>query len=614
MRDTNPHRSLSQRPTAYTLAALLVAQGCGDDGGSGNATSEATTSTTGDTTADTTIAADTTAGSSSSSETSSSTSTGDDTTTATTTGGEPNELDDDAIDRIRQAVEQSLGMGLATGCSVAIWRDGEVIYAEGFGTKDEAGNPVTNDTLFQIGSDTKKMAAVTLLQLVDAGELSLDQTVGELLPTLELAASPGHLDALTVDQLLSHQSGLWDYTPWIDGPDDGELSTMAYGRFAMNEFAMMPPGIGWSYSNPNFSLAGLLVEELGGQSWADVVIDDVALPLGLTHTYARRDDVLAAATDIASGFGPIYPDGLDSFDLLELSSLVPDPPDWTTPEAQIDHAFIRPAGLVWSTASDMARLGGFLIDGDPRVLSAASHTALVSAHVGLYPETVPDEIGYGYGVMRSRGFGGSDGSFYDVAVLSHGGNTLSMTSTTVLLPEQSVAVSILANGAYEDSSSIAVVALEEAASERLPAASEPYIPLQPPSADLSVYAGSFTEPVLGDVSLAFDGSDLIVDIPTLTALGVTFDPVLVPIYRDMFVLLLEGQQLDISFYDGALPYEFGVNRNFVLQRAAMMSPPTPPARRELVDAWVRRVTGPAPRSLPYLAAGQTWDALSHLYH
>jgi CubicO group peptidase (beta-lactamase class C family) len=593
MRDADPRRTIPTSPRACALAALLAAHGCGDDGSSGDATSGASTSTTaGDATVDATTSVDSTATGSSGVDPS--TITGDDTTTS----GEPNELDDDAIARIREAVEQSLGNGLATGCSVAIWRDGEVIYAEGFGTKDEAGNPVTTDTLFQIGSDTKKLAAMTLLQLVDAGELSLDQTVGELLPALELAPSPGHLDALTVHQLLSHQSGLWDYTPWIDGPDDGELSAVAYGTFAMNEFAMMPAGIAWNYSNPNFSLTGLLVEELGGRSWPDVVIDDVAAPLGMTNTYARRDDVLANASDVASGFGPIYPDGIDSFDLLELASLVPLPPDWTLPEEQADHAFTRPAGLLWSTASDMARLGGFLIDGDPRVLSAASHAALVSAHVPLAPGVDPDELGYAYGLARSRGFEGPDGSFYDVTMLSHGGNTLSMTSTTMLLPDQSVAVSILANGANEDSVSIATVALAEAAALRLPAPSEPYSPIQPPSADLSVYAGSFTEPVLGDVTLALDGNDLVVDIPALTALGFTVDPVLLPVYRDVFVLTLDGAPLDISFYDGTLPYEHGVNRNFVLQRETGMAPPAPPVRRELVEAWVRRATGPSPLSLP----------------
>lgn len=604
MRDLSLTKSTLRPPRTLALVGLLGALACGDDGG--NASDTTTEASTGASTGGTTAGAGTTAGvdttaadttaAASASSTEPSTSTGDD----TTTGGRGDGLDEDAIAHIHMAVEQSLGTGFATGCAVAIWRDGEVIYAEGFGTKDEAGNPVANDTLFQIGSDTKKLTAMTVLQLVDAGEISLDQTVGELLPMLDLATAPGHLDDVTVHDLLSHQSGLWDYTPWVESPDDGELAATAHGRFAMNEIAMMPPGIAWSYSNPNFSLAGLLVEEVGGQSWPDVVIDQVAVPMGLVQTYARRDDVLARASDVASGFGPIYPDGFDTFDLFETVSLVPDPPGWTTPAMQADHAFTRPAGLLWSTASDMARLGGFLIEGDSRVLSAASHAALVSGHVGLLPGVDPAELGYGYGVMQVRGFGGSDGSFYDVPTLSHGGNTLSMTSTTMLLPEQGVAVSVLANGYGEDSSLIATVALEEAAADRLPAPSAPFEPFQPPRDDLSVYAGTFTEPFLGAVTLGFDGSDVTVDIPLLSGLGIAVDPVLVPVYRDVFLLVIDGAQLDVSFYDGVVPLEHGVNRSFVLERTFGPSRPATPLSRAVVDAWVRRVTRPAPLSLPPL--------------
>ncbi|MCA9712812.1 MAG: hypothetical protein KDK70_43685, partial [Myxococcales bacterium] len=222
--------------------------------------------------------------------------------------------------------------------------------------------------------------------------------------------------------------------------------------------------------------------------------------------------------------------------------------------------------------------------------SSGSDAAPADPHVGLYPELDPAELGYGYGVFSQRGFGGSDGSFYDVPMLSHGGNTLSMTSTTMLLPEQGVAVSVLANGAYEDSGLIATVALEEAAAGRLPAPSAPYDPFLPPRADLSVYAGSFVEPFLGDVTIGFDGSDVTIDIPVLAGIGVTVDPVLMPVVRDVFLATIDGAIVDLSFYDGAVPLEHAVNRSFVLERTAApamasaiapaIATPMAPARRE----------------------------------
>lgn len=479
---------------------------------------------------------------------------------------DPGELDDDAIADIREAVEQSLAHGHATGCSVAVWRDGEVIYAEGFGTRDEAGHPVTAGTLFQIGSDTKKLTAITLLQLVDRGALSLDQTVGELLPALELAQAPGHLDTVTVHQLLSHQTGLYDYTPWSEHPRDAELREIAQGRFAANEFAMLPAGLAFTYDNPDYSLAGLLVEELGGRRWPDVVIDDVARPLGMEHTYARRDDMLAMETNVASGYGPIQPTDYDDFEPLQHATIELLPPDWTTPQEHADNAFLRPAGLVWSTATDMARLGGFLIEGERRVLSQASRAALVRAHVATLPGAEPDELGYGYGLFVTRGLTGPHERTYDVPVLSHGGNTLTMSSTFMVLPEQRVAVSILANSARQDTTAVAAIALEHAAKERLPEPGPPLVLLPPPRSDLSVYTGRFEDRSLGEVTLALDGGDLTLEIPALDALGFDYDRVLVPTSRDVFRLTVADVTIDLAFYDGEEALEYGVTRWFVLRR------------------------------------------------
>ena len=209
-------------------------------------------------------------------------------TEGSSTTGDPggDVLGPDAIARIEEAARDTLGTGYATGCSVAIWRDGSVIYAGGFGTKNAAREPVSPDTLFQIGSDTKKMTAIALLREVDAGTVDLDTTVADILPTLDLAASPGTFDTLSIDRLLSHRSGLYDYTPWDEAPDDGELLLRTSTAFAANEYAMMPPGVAWNYSNPNFSLAGLLTEQLAERAWAEVLIDDVATPLDMIHTYA----------------------------------------------------------------------------------------------------------------------------------------------------------------------------------------------------------------------------------------------------------------------------------------------------------------------------------------
>lgn len=128
--------------------------------------------------------------------------------TPTDTDTTPTGLDPDDLETFRARVERDLNGIYASGASVAIWKDGTIVYAEGFGSADpDTDVPVTPETLYQVGSDTKKLTAIAVLQQVQQGRLSLDQTVASALPDVELVRSPEWNDAATLHQLLSHQGG-----------------------------------------------------------------------------------------------------------------------------------------------------------------------------------------------------------------------------------------------------------------------------------------------------------------------------------------------------------------------------------------------------------------------
>jgi CubicO group peptidase (beta-lactamase class C family) len=159
-------------------------------------------------------------------------------------------------DPVREAIDATLGRGYASGVSIAVWVDGEIVYAEGFGSAHpDRDVPVKPTTLFNIGSDTKKLAAITLLQQVAKERLSLTTPLSEALPQLILADDPDAMAQAQVSMLLDHTTSFVDDTNMGTENEDGQLGDYAYGDFANNAYFMAEPGVMWNYANPNFSRA-----------------------------------------------------------------------------------------------------------------------------------------------------------------------------------------------------------------------------------------------------------------------------------------------------------------------------------------------------------------------
>ena len=152
---------------------------------------------------------------------------------------------------------------------------------------------------FRIGSLTKPFVATVLLQLEAEGEIRLDDPVGRWLKNLPLGpygAAFGRQDqVLTVRQLLDHTSGIADYTtaPGLRGLYYGSgflsgrartHSPRALATAALRQPRLFAPGDGWSYSNTNYVLAGMLVERVTGRSYAEEIERRVIRPLGLRDT------------------------------------------------------------------------------------------------------------------------------------------------------------------------------------------------------------------------------------------------------------------------------------------------------------------------------------------
>ncbi|MER7012511.1 serine hydrolase domain-containing protein [Saccharopolyspora sp. NPDC000359] len=167
-------------------------------------------------------------------------------------------------------------------------RDGQVRdYTAGVGDV-ATGEPVPVNGQVRIASNTKMFVATVVLQLVGEGEVELDAPIEDYLPNL-LRGDGIDGREITVRQVLQHTSGL--------GDNDVELaanySEVQHTYFEPQELldvalakkALFPPGEGWAYSNPNYIVAGLLIQKVTGRPVGEVITKRIIKPLALSETY-----------------------------------------------------------------------------------------------------------------------------------------------------------------------------------------------------------------------------------------------------------------------------------------------------------------------------------------
>jgi D-alanyl-D-alanine carboxypeptidase len=205
-------------------------------------------------------------------------------------------------------LQAGLDQGL-TGVALAVDQDGEILFAGAAGlANSEEQTPLSPTDRFRIYSITKTFTAVLVLQLVDESILDLDDTVADWLDEPAVARIP-NVDQITLRQLLTHTSGVYDYfaedSPfWQDaylGEDADwsrvwtpeELLAYADGADHAPDFA---PGEGVHYSNTGYILLGLIVEEATGQPFVDRLHQQILDPLELTNTFFAATEPVPAGT------------------------------------------------------------------------------------------------------------------------------------------------------------------------------------------------------------------------------------------------------------------------------------------------------------------------------
>jgi CubicO group peptidase (beta-lactamase class C family) len=264
----------------------------------------------------------------------------------------------DALDAVAAYAPRAMHEQGTPGLSVAITDRAKTLRIITLGSANrEMGSPVTAQTRFAIGSITKSMTALALLQLHDAGRLDLNAPVQRYLPWFAIKSIGG---PILVHELLSHTAGI---------PDDfaAELGYV-YDVWALRGAkTIFAPGTSWSYSNDGFATAGAILARLDGRPWPDALEARVFERIGMAASSAVFTPELMGNTAVGYQFR----------DNDRPASL--NPPLVASPPFD----FVDPAGSVLSTPEDMSRYMRFYLNGGKtaggvQLISPATFAAMTS--------------------------------------------------------------------------------------------------------------------------------------------------------------------------------------------------------------------------------------------
>lgn len=310
------------------------------------------------------------------------------------------------------------------GVVVGVVADQELVWAEGFGLADIASEePMTPETRFRMASHSKLFTATAIMQLREQGMLRLDDAVADHLPWFEVQSAAEDDPQITIEQLLTHSSGLPREAGahWVthEFPTREELRQLMPDREAP-----FSPEVRWKYSNLAYSVAGMVVEEISGLSWADYLQANIFDPLGMTSSSVDQP-----VDGMATGYGVRLPSGeRETFDFVDARGMA------------------SATGLT-STVQDMAQFVSAQFRkgarGDGRILSTAS---LREMHrVRMLENTWTRGQGIGFSVQRAN----------DTLYIGHGGGYPGYTTNTTIQLDSKVGVIVLTNTLDSNPSQIA---------------------------------------------------------------------------------------------------------------------------------------------------------------
>jgi len=336
------------------------------------------------------------------------------------------------------------------GAVVSVVKDGQVLFAKGYGYADVAAKkPVLADqTLFRPGSISKLFTATAVMQLVEQGKLDLDHDVNEY---LDFAIPKTYPEPLTLRRLLTHTAGFEETLKNLFVAHESDMKPLR--TYLVNQMPerIFPPGKIPSYSNYGFTVAGYIVERVSGEKFERYIDNHILKPLRMANS--TFDQPLAATLTPHMSQGYL-----------------------TAAKKTRDFEFVQasPAGALTTTAADMTRfMLAFLQDG------AVDGVAILKPETVRKMETRQFEL---HPMLNGLGMTFMEYSMNGQRIIGHGGDTIYFHSDMVLLPEAHFGYFISYNSAGKNVGGGRGEVLRAFANRYFPNPSEPKVDVDPNTA------------------------------------------------------------------------------------------------------------------------------------
>lgn len=239
-------------------------------------------------------------------------------------------------------VAEAQSAGRAPSLVAGVVRDGKLEHFTGAGEHPHPDAGVQ----YRIGSISKTMTAVLVMQLRDEGRLALDDLLYRHLPGTPVGG-------VTLRQLLGHAAGLQrepDSSGWWERTEGSDVDTLLAGLTA--DKLAFPPHRTYHYSNLAYGLLGAVLERITGRRWIELLTDRLLAPLGMNRTTYHPEEPFARGYVVHPWHGTLHE------------------------EPRTDTGAMAPAGQLWSTATDLAKWAAFLADPSPDLLAPDTLTEM----------------------------------------------------------------------------------------------------------------------------------------------------------------------------------------------------------------------------------------------